>query len=112
MNDLPVYIDIDGTLTDKPEGKGTADESRIKIVQRMIEKGTDVVLWSAAGGEYARKFADDNGLDVVAALGKPDYCIDDMTQIKWNGLSVRKPSYLEVWDVLDSVEGARKLISG
>lgn len=100
---LPVFIDIDGTLTDKPNGKGSAIASRIKIVKRIIESGTPVVLWSSGGSAYAKAFADQHGIEAEAAIGKPDYCIDDMKNIKWNGLSIRSPGYLDVLGVLDDV---------
>ena len=99
---LPIYIDIDGTLTDKPGGKGTALDGRIAIVKRMIESGTPVVLWSSAGTEYAQTFAKQHDIKAEAAIGKPDYCIDDMKAIKWNGMKVRSPGYLDVLGILDS----------
>jgi len=102
---LPIYIDIDGTLTDQPGGKGEIIKSRIAMVKRMIKAGQPVVIWSAAGCIYAKEFVKANGIDAIAAIGKPKLCIDDMKSIKWNGLKVRTPGYIDVLDALDSFNG-------
>lgn len=101
---LPVYIDIDGTLTNSAGSKGDPIPSRLDVVRGMIKDGTPVVLWSSAGCEYAKTFADENNLDVTAAVGKPDYCIDDMKSIKWDGLKTRTPAYLDVLGILGSAK--------
>ena len=92
---LPIYIDIDGTLTDDPSGDGAPIESRVDAVKRMIAGGQPVVLWSAAGTWYARRFAQDHKISVEAAIGKPDFCIDDMESIRWDGLKIVSPKYLD-----------------
>lgn len=106
---LPIYIDIDGTLTDKPSGGGEAIKSQVDIVARLIESGNSIVLWSAGGSDYAKGFAEENGLEVDAAIGKPEYCIDDMKAIKWNGIKRKSPSYLTVLDILDAADRAAKI---
>ena len=55
---LPIYIDIDGTLTDSPDTRwGRVVPGRIEAVKRLIASGERVVLWSAGSDEYAKEFA-------------------------------------------------------
>lgn len=81
-NGLPVYIDIDGTLTLDPERRwGTPVMNRIEHVRALIAGGTEVVLWSGGGTEYARQFAAKYGLKAVG-IGKPAKLIDDNPTIR------------------------------
>jgi len=93
---LPIYIDIDGTLTDSPDTRwGRVVPGRIEAVKRLIASGERVVLWSAGSDEYAKEFAKKFQLNVHAALGKPRYCIDDKNDIRLNGLTVLSPEELD-----------------
>jgi len=93
---LPIYIDIDGTLTDSPDSRwGRVIPERIEAVKRLIANGERIVLWSAGSDEYAKEFAKKYGLKVHAALGKPRYCVDDKKDIRLNGLSVISPTTLD-----------------
>ncbi len=79
---LPIYIDIDGTLTTTPYTKdGEVILTRINAVKDLINAGQEVVLWSGNGTEYAKEFATRHGLCAVC-IGKPDYCIDDNPKIR------------------------------
>ena len=92
---LPIYIDIDGTLTDSPDTRwGRVIPGRIEAVKRLIAEGNLVVLWSAGSDEYAKEFAKKYELKVHAALGKPDICVDDKHDIRLNGLTVVGPNWL------------------
>lgn len=79
---LPTFVDIDGTLTDSQVPGGRPIEHRLERVRELIRGGVEVVAWSATGTSYARKFCERHGLDVVAAIGKPDYCIDDCPTVR------------------------------
>lgn len=93
---LPIYIDIDGTLTDSPDDRwGKVDTVRIEAIRQLIASGKRVVLWSAGSDEYAKAFAKKYNLKVHAALGKPEYCIDDKDTIRLNGLTVLPPEELD-----------------
>lgn len=85
------FIDIDGTLTNSKRRDGDPIESRIKAVRQLILKGYGVVLWSATGTTYARMFAKKHNLNVLAAIAKPDVCIDDHAEIRKGGLKVFSP---------------------
>jgi len=84
---MMIYVDIDGTLTDTAGGSGAHwgnANHRVDVISKlkaMQAEGHFIVLWSWAGTEYARKVADElkarYGVEVVAALQKPDLIVDD-----------------------------------
>lgn len=88
---MTLYVDIDGTLTDSSTRGGRPIEERVARVRREIERGRDVVLWSATGREYAERFARENGLTPLACLAKPDICVDDCQTVRKRGLTVVDP---------------------
>jgi len=73
----PIFIDIDGTLTDKPAKGGNPICTRIELVRRMISNGEPIVLWSGGGENYVRQFAEEHNLQPHAMLGKPRVVVDD-----------------------------------
>ena len=75
--DRPVYIDIDGTLTEDAEAGGKAIPVRVRKVRDLIDSGQAVVIWSGTGTAYALQFVIDNGLDGALPIGKPEMCVDD-----------------------------------
>lgn len=107
---LPIFIDIDGTLTGAPTSGGDPIQTRVDTVKRMIEDGDEVVLWSAAGSKYAQAFATTHGIQPTAAIGKPEYCIDDTESIKWNGLTVKPDTWLDdMYDMEKAVKIAKEI---
>ncbi len=83
MTTLPVYFDIDGTLTDCPGAhKGKPIPERIIAVRELIESGQEVVIWSGGGTAYAVEFAKQQGLTGATVIGKPGTCIDDDPHIR------------------------------
>ena len=92
MNDRPVYIDIDGTLTDRGTAGGNPLPERIATVRRMLDDGAKIVVWSGTGTEYARRFVKSNGLIGAIALGKPEFLVDDNPTIRPEGkMPVKTP---------------------
>jgi hydroxymethylpyrimidine pyrophosphatase-like HAD family hydrolase len=79
---LPIYFDIDGTLTDRPIRGGQPIPERIEAVRKLIEAGEEVVIWSANGTSYVRDFAVEHGLIGAVCIGKPDKCVDDNPDIR------------------------------
>ena len=79
---LPTYFDIDGTLTDRPIRGGEPIAERIDVICKLLEAGTEVVIWSANGTAYVRAFAEEHGLTGAVCIGKPDKCIDDNPTIR------------------------------
>lgn len=79
----PIFIDIDGTLTSAPTRPwGPVYEKRLERVRDLITKGETVVLWSARGTTYAKKFAEQYALNGVLPLGKPELIVDDNPTIR------------------------------
>ena len=96
MAQLPIFIDIDGTLTSADVRGGKPIDKRIESVKHMIEQGTPVVLWSANGTDYVKKFADTHGIHPLVCIGKPSLIIDDNPTIRPNFLGlVKNPSMLD-----------------
>ena len=80
---LPIFIDIDGTLTDAP-GKqgGKVLPDRIKTVRSRIAAGQEIVIWSGGGTAYAKAFAVKHGLSGATCIGKPSIVVDDNPDIR------------------------------
>lgn len=95
--DFPIYVDIDGTLTDDPEyRRGKPLQRRIDAVRKMIRDGKPVVIWSAGGTEYAKEFCKHHALIPMAILGKPSRIIDDHPDIFNDGVIINPPTALDV----------------
>ena len=94
MNTLPIYIDIDGTLTDNPQKGGKPIESRIEKVRRLVQGGTPIVLWSGGGEDYVRLFCQRHHLKVYKMLGKPQFCVDNNPKIRPR-FQVETPEWLD-----------------
>lgn len=93
---LPIFIDIDGTLTlDGEKAWGCPRESAIESVKHMLTRGEEVVFWSARGTTYAKAWAERLGLTgKVTCIGKPSHCYDDNPTIRPGGLKVFPPERL------------------
>jgi hydroxymethylpyrimidine pyrophosphatase-like HAD family hydrolase len=92
---LPIYVDIDGTLTSEDVANGPPLQRRIDRVRLWIRDGKQVVVWSARGTEYAREFCRRHSLTPMAVLGKPNFCVDDKPTIRSGGLRVEEPTFLD-----------------
>ena len=91
VNDRPIFIDIDGTLTDDPEkGNGRPNIDRIQCVKKMVSEGDQIVLGSGRGTEYVKLFANKHKIKNVVCIGKPDKAIDDNPIVR--NFSVINPS--------------------
>ena len=92
----PIFIDIDGTLT--MDGRKYMDDvvpNRIERVKEMIAAGIDVVIWSATGTEYAKRFCAANKIYPLAAIGKPHRIIDDSEDVVEGGLKILNDDWLD-----------------
>jgi hydroxymethylpyrimidine pyrophosphatase-like HAD family hydrolase len=72
-----IFCDIDGTLT--VENKKWADPNyeTINKIKSLIENGRPVVVWSARGGRYAKKFCEKYDIKATLTLSKPAMFVDD-----------------------------------
>lgn len=83
MVDRPIYIDIDGTLTDSPDSSwGMVFHARIAYINKLVILGTQVVIWSGCGTEYAKAFCEKHGLKGIICVGKPEHIVDDNPDIR------------------------------
>lgn len=92
--DLPIFVDIDGTLTNEPHKKwGRPYTKRIHQLRTLISQGNRVVLWSGGGQAYAEQWAATNNLDGAICMGKPRMIVDDCPTIRPVGrMPVLSPS--------------------
>ncbi len=90
---LPIYFDIDGTLTDDSRAHhGIPVIDRIEQIHELANLGHEIVIWTATGTKYAKAFAERHGLiDKVVCIGKPKICIDDKPKIRTDGLNIVSP---------------------
>lgn len=89
---LPIFIDIDGTLTTEPTRMwGPVIPDRITDVQTMIGRGVEVVLWSGGGTAYVRAFAKEYNLRPSVCIGKPGQVVDDNPTIRPKGFMTPVP---------------------
>lgn len=79
---LPIYIDVDGTLTDRGTRGGNPIEARIQKVRELIASGEKVVIWSATGFDYVVEFMKNNNIVGATPMEKPKLIIDDNPNIR------------------------------
>jgi ribonucleotide monophosphatase NagD (HAD superfamily) len=79
---LPIFVDIDGTLTDFGQQGGNPLPERIGKINRLIRKGIEVIVWSGGGTEYAKEFAEKNGIIGAVCIGKPEIMVDDNPNVR------------------------------
>ena len=72
MSDVWAF-DVDGCLVDAISGTSLRPLAR-PILEQLRAQGSVVVLWSAGGGDYARRRAVDHGIDdlILAFYGKDE----------------------------------------
>lgn len=85
---MPIYVDIDGTLTSKQCGRSffrgaegiTLREDVIAQVKAFYDAGHEIMLWTGSTS-YAQRVAAylllNYGIKVIGAARKPDLLIDN-----------------------------------
>lgn len=96
---MTIYCDIDGTLTNRPDGPwGAPNMENIEALKCAISSGHTVVIWSARGERYAIDFSEKYGIDATYCMGKPDVCFDDIDTIRPpEKMSILPPSEMWSW---------------
>ena len=86
---LPIFIDIDGTLTHSQTGdpnrekqNGKPNFEMIEKVKNLINRKVEVVVWSGGGTKYAKDFCEKHEIYPLAVIGKPRICVDDNPTIR------------------------------
>lgn len=65
-------FDVDGCIVDSVTGTSLRPLAR-PVLEQLCAQGTTVVLWSAGGGEYARRHAERHGIsDLITACYDKD----------------------------------------
>ena len=82
MAELPLFVDIDGTLTDSPTQGGQVLLARLAELRALIAAGREVVLWTGGGTGYAQAFAELHGLRPSVCVGKPSVAVDNCPTIR------------------------------
>ena len=75
------FIDIDNTLT---TGRAMWSEPNLEMiakVEKLIEQGHEVIIWSTGGTGYARDFCAKHNLEPLLTIGKPDIIVDDHSRL-------------------------------
>jgi len=81
---MRVFVDIDGTITERQRGRSwNKDPHRLDVitkVKELFDAGHEIILWSGST-RYAQRVAadlkEDYGIEVVAAIGKPHVIVDN-----------------------------------
>ncbi len=81
---MRIFVDIDGTLTDQQRRRswwrGKRRDAVIRKVKDAYDAGHEIILWTGNTG-YAQKvaveLAEEYGIHVGGAVGKPNLCIDN-----------------------------------
>jgi len=80
-----IYMDIDGTLTDRQKRWAKPIPERINRVKAMIAAGENVIVWSGTY-RYAREWCDRNGFtgkyEPYAVMPKPKYFVDNQSRVR------------------------------
>jgi phosphoglycolate phosphatase-like HAD superfamily hydrolase len=77
MKNANIFIDVDLTLID---AQGRLLDGAREALQRLLDEGCHLFLWSSVGAEYARKISALYNLNdfFEGFAAKPDIIIDDM----------------------------------
>jgi hydroxymethylpyrimidine pyrophosphatase-like HAD family hydrolase len=89
--DRPVFVDIDGTLTDKKTKGGNVIPKRLKRITDMLAAGHQIVMWSGGGTAYVKWFCEQHRIKGAIMIGKPELCVDDNPLIRPKSLQVQTP---------------------
>lgn len=89
-----VFVDVDDTLVRSVGSKRIPIPSVIQHVRDLHAQGAILYCWSAGGAEYARRSAEEFGLDELftAFLPKPNVFIDDQSPVEWPRTVLVHPS--------------------
>ena len=76
----PIYVDIDGTISNHQSMQGWKthgiNQSVLSKVKRLITEGKEIVIWSGST-QYATAFCKEFGINPVASIGKPSFLVDN-----------------------------------
>lgn len=82
---LVVYVDVDDTLVRTFGSKRIPIARVVEHVRKLHAEGAVLYCWSSGGASYARKSAEELGIEecFLAFLPKPNVLIDDQSVSEW-----------------------------
>jgi hypothetical protein len=85
MTSLVVYIDVDDTIVRSYGTKRIPILKTINHIKDLFDQGAVLYCWSSGGAEYARKSAEEFGIDhcFTSYLPKPHVILDDQLVSDW-----------------------------
>lgn len=104
--ELVVYVDVDDTLVRQTGSKRIPMVAVVEHVRQLHAAGSTLFCWSAGGADYARRTANELGLEGVftAFLPKPHVLIDDQPPSEWPNCIVAVPAGMASATVQGHVE--------
>lgn len=104
-NDLVVYVDVDDTFVRSVGSKRIPVARVIEHVRQLYADGAVLYCWSSGGADYARRSAEEFGIErcFQAFLPKPNLMLDDQSVADWrlclevHPLSVKNQTVSQYW---------------
>lgn len=92
-----IYVDVDDTLVRSVGTKRIPMPAVIQHIRDLRQQGATLYCWSSGGAEYARRSAEEFGIDdcFVGFLPKPSVLIDDQGMNEWRHLRCVHPTECE-----------------
>jgi hypothetical protein len=92
--DLYIFVDVDDTIVRSAGTKRIPIPNVIQHVRNLKDQGAILFCWSSGGAEYARKSAEEFGINdcFEAFLPKPNIMIDDQMITDWKRITCIHPT--------------------
>ena len=90
---LIVYVDVDDTLIRSAGTKTVPIPNVVHQVKELASAGAELYCWSTVGAEYARRVAQQLGIEDCfrSFLPKPNILIDDQAISEWKRFATIHP---------------------
>jgi hypothetical protein len=91
---LVFYVDVDDTLVRSFGSKRIPMTEMVNHIQKLKNEGAELYCWSSGGADYARRSAQELGLEscFLGFLPKPYVMLDDMEPSSWKRLVTVHPA--------------------
>ena len=91
---LCIYVDVDDTLIRSVGSKRIPNTGVIAHLKTLADEGAMLYCWSSGGADYARRSAEECGIEdcFVAFLPKPDVLLDDQLVSDWRYCRTEHPA--------------------
>lgn len=93
-SELVVYVDVDDTLVRQTGTKRIPMVAVVAHVRELHRAGATLFCWSAGGADYARRTANELGIEALFTgfLPKPHVLVDDQPPSEWPNCIVAVPA--------------------